>query len=501
MKRILLFALALMAVMPEAKAQGIDDRAAYFFNTDTDLWYSSRNAAGLAHSDMALWRNVALGYDMQSGKFKDAWGAQSQSSLSLGGDMLMDIEGFKVAAALNLERNRLSKSRYNTSLYEVSWDMPYYVALNSDDPFGWKQSHANVDVSAATPLILDDMLSLGVNFGLDMKGASKNVTPKCRYRALELGIMPSATFAIDEENIAGLSVGYKFCPSRSALSVSDGSFEVAFLDGLGHFLTDWVGGDFGLKPVSYTAGALALAAEYSHLGDASDWLLELTFDKWRTTVEEDEALRGTVDKFVTGFTAKGLFGEARSRKLTFGLQHNLNYWMDGVNARTKGANNQLDAILDYTAYTGADKKGEAFDWTFGLGTEFHMLSYKRIVPDGKFSVVNALPYAFIGKNILLAQEQSLLARLGLGYNFSAGSKYSYDSESDTTGNYIVNYMYDDEVDYLGSYYLRTTLSADYTYRLNTMLAPYASLGMGVLTPMGGASGSRFIMSFKVGVLF
>ena len=61
-------------------------------------------------------------------------------------------------------------------------------------------------------------------------------------------------------------------------------------------------------------------------------------------------------------------------------------------------------------------------------------------------------------------------------------------------------MYDDEIDYLGSYYLRTMLSADYTYRLNTMLTPYASLGMGLLTPMSSA-GSRFIMSLKVGVLF
>ena len=204
-----------------------------------------------------------------------------------------------------------------------------------------------------------------------------------------------------------------------------------------------------------------------------------------------------MDKFLTGLSAKGLFGESRSHILSFSAHHNLNYWLEGVNSTTKANNNQFDANLDYTAYTGVGDKG-SFDWMFGLGVDVNLLNYKRYVPTAQLKVVNVLPYAFVGKNLLLTKEQSLLANINMGYNFSAGSKYTYGG--DTAGNNIVNYMFDDEIDYLGSYYLRTMFNVDYTYRLNTMLTPYASLGIGTLTPMSSA-GSRFLMSLKVGVLF
>jgi len=498
MKKTVLTVLCLVAFLFGAKAQDIDDRAQYHLNIARDLWYNSANAAGLAYSDMAMWRNVWLGYDLASGKFTDAWGARTQSSLSLAGDMLMDIDGYKIAAKVGLGNRHLTKCRYNTSLYEVSWDMPYFVALNSDEPFVWNQLHTSLDVSASTPLFLDDMLSVGVNLKLDILGATKKEEPNCRYRGLAMELLPSATFAIDEDNIVGLSVGYKMKPSRSAVGTGETVSNVVFLKGLGSLDYRLAGGNLGIAPIEYSSGAFAVALDYKRVADVSDWLFELTFDKCKTTVFEDEKRVGAVDKFLTGLSAKGLFGESRSRILSFSVLHNLNYWIEGALATTKSINNQFDANLDYTVYTGVDESG-SFDWTFGLGTDVRVLNYKRYVPDGRFSVVNILPYAFLGKNLVLTKEQSLLARFNMGYNFSAGSKYEY--SGDAAGNRIVGYMYDDEIDYLGSYYLRTTLDVDYTYRLNTILAPYASLGIGLLTPMSSGAGSRFIMSLKVGVLF
>ena len=496
MKKTVLTAFCLLAVLFGAKAQDVNDRAQYQFNIASDLWYNSANAAGLAYSNMAQWRNAWLDYDLASGRFTDAWGARSQSSLSLAGDMLMDIDGFKVSANLSLARNRLSKCRYNTSLYELSWDMPYFVALNSDEQFGWKQMHADLDVSAATPLMLDDMLSLGINLKIDMKGATKKAIPNGRYRGLAMEIMPSATFAFDEDNIVGLGIGYKLRPARSVVGTEEVASKVVLLKGLGYYDPRWAGGSMGIEPIEYSSGAFAVALDYKRAGDVSDWLFELTFDKGGINVSEGDVKVGHVDEFLTSLSAKGLFGENHSRILSFSAQHNLNYWLEGANANTKASNNQIDANVDYTVYTGVEDG--AFDWKFGLGTDMHLLRYKRYVPDGMFKVVNILPYAFVGKNLVLTKEQSLMANLNMGYNFSAGSKYTYGG--DAYGNHIVGFMYDDEIDYLGSYYLRTMLDVDYTYRLNTMLTPYASLGMGLLTPMNSA-GSRFIMSLKVGVLF
>ena len=55
--------------------------------------------------------------------------------------------------------------------------------------------------------------------------------------------------------------------------------------------------------------------------------------------------------------------------------------------------------------------------------------------------------------------------------------------------------------HLGSYYLRTSLEAEYTYRFNSLLTPYASLGTTLFTPMGKGKGSRFLLSLRLGVLF
>lgn len=492
-------AVCLMGMATAAMAQDINDRAAYYFNIDHDLWYNSSNAAGLALGNMAQWRNVALGYDMATGSFTDSWDARSKSVVSASGDMLMDIEGFKVAAAIDVDHNRLSKSRYNSSVYDVRWDMPYFVAINTDEPFVWLQTHAGVDVRAASPLVLNDMLSVGVIFKLDLKEASKNAVPKCRFHGLGLEIMPSATVAIAEDHIIGLSLGYKFQPSRSILSSGSTPVSAALLKGLGSFTPRWVGGNLGMDPLNYNSGAFAIALDYNYNGGASNWLFEFTFDKWNTNASEQEVTIGEIDKFITGFSAKGLFGEDHNHNLSVTVLHNLNYWLEGVNATPKSTNNHLDANFDYTVYTGTGGKEAAFDWVLGLGTEFHLMNYKRFFPDGNFSNTRLMPYAFLGKNVSIAPEQSLLARLNLGYNFAAKTKYDY--KGITEGNYIVNYMYDKEVGYLGSYYLRTSLEAEYTYRVNSLLTPYASLGTTLLTPMGKGKGSRFLLSLRLGVLF
>ena len=106
-------------------AQDVMTRTAYIFNKDRSLWYNSSSLAGLARDDIAQWRNISAGYSLANGKFTDSWGAQSDMGLSLNGDMLMELGTLKLLAGLNLEHKSLGKSKYNTSIYEVSWDMPY----------------------------------------------------------------------------------------------------------------------------------------------------------------------------------------------------------------------------------------------------------------------------------------------------------------------------------------------------------------------------------------
>ena len=495
MKKIVLVALCLcMAV--SVGAQDVNDRAAYIFNIDHSLWYNSSSVAGLAREDMAQWRNIKASYDLANGSFTDSWDSHSRMGLSLGGDMMMELGTLKLLAGLDLERNFLGKSRYNTSLYEVSWDMPYFAAVNSDESFLWRQSHASLDLGVVTPLMLDERLSAGIAFKMDLKGATKNADPQCRYRGLGIGITPSATFAVNEENIIGLSVSFKSNSARSILSSDAPKMTALFLQGLGEYSLRWVGGDLGMAPLNYDARVLGASLQYNHIGDASDWLLELSVDKWQTSVTENDIVQGRVDKFVTGFTATGLFGQNRNRKLTASFNYNLNYWLQGVNATTVAHNGIVGGNINYTVYTGTG--AGSFDWMLGMGMDLSILRLSRVNPETSFTSNRVLPYAFVGKDISISQEHSLLARLKMGYNFSNRNTFKYGGTA--TGNYIVNYMLDDELDYLSSYYLDTRLSLDYTYRLNTVLSPYASLSGGLLLPMERNS-SRFILQLSVGVLF
>lgn len=493
-----LIAISCLLMTLGGYAQDVKDRAAYIFNKDRSLWYNSTSLAGLAREDIAQWRNISAGYSLANGKFTDSWGAQSDMGLSLGGDMLMELGTLKLLAGLNLERKALGKSRYNTSVYEVSWDMPFFAAINSDETFLWRQSHASLDMGIVSPLMLDEMLSAGLAFNVDLAGASKKANPQCRYRGLGIEVSPSVTFALNEENIFGLTLSFKTMPSRSILSSDEPNTTVFFLEGLGErSYPRLVGGDMGIGPIGYDSRVLGAALQYNHLGDMADWLLELSLDKWKTSVTENDILKGRVDKFVSGFTATGLFGQNRNRRLSAGISYNLNYWLNGVNATTVANNGIADGNVSYTVYTGA--AGGSFNWMFGLGMDVSVLRLKRVNPESSFTSNKVLPYAFLGKNISISDAQSLLARLKLGYKFATRNTFKYGGTS-SAGNYFVNYMLDDELDYLSSYYLDTRLSVDYTYRLNSVLSAYASLSAGLLSPMERNS-ARFILQLSVGTLF
>jgi len=242
---------------------------------------------------------------------------------------------------------------------------------------------------------------------------------------------------------------------------------------------------------------IGAALQYNHIGNSSEWLLEASLDSWDSSVTENDVRLGKVAKYVTGFTATGLFGDKLNRKLTLDLKYNLNYWIPSLSTRPVANNSIIDGNINYTVYTGAYESG--FNWVLGLGMDMAMLRLKRINPVSKLTSNNVLPYAFLGKDISISKEHSLLARLKLGYNFSAGNEFNYGGDS-AEGNYIVNYMLDDEMDYLSSYYLSTTLNLDYTYRMNDRLSAYASLSSGLLSPMDRNT-SRFILQLSVGTLF
>ena len=498
MKKIILTVVCLAMSFIALPAQDIKDRASYTLNIDQNLWYNTDNAAGLSRDDLASWRDVSFNYALQAGAFTDSWSARTQSEFNLSGDTFMDIEGFKVAADVYLGHDGLKRTRFNNSLYELKWDMPFFVALNSEEPMKWGRNRATVNVSASTPLLFDDMFTFGLNLGLEGRTAAKKAGPSARYSDLTVRLSPSATLAIDPDNVVGLAIYYETNPARSVIAKGQDVTTVAILQGLGEFLPRTAGGESGFGPLKLSSYLIGAGAQFCHTGDAADFMAEASLRKGASSSTASDNLIGTVDKYLIGAHFQGLFGDERNKKLTLDFDYNLNYWIKPLGSRTIANNNLIDANLEYTSYTRA-KRGEAFDWMFGAGIDFWSLSLKRVVPDGLLTGVKILPYAFLGKNLALSKEESLFVKANLGYNFSINSDYQYGGLG-TAGNYFVNYMYDEEVDYLSRYFLATKLDATYTYQVNTFFAAYASLGVGYQKPMG-VKGSRLAMLLSVGVMF
>ena len=317
MKKFFLTVICLAAAYAAVEAQEISDKAAYTLNIDRALWYGSGNAAGLARTEASPWRNATAAYGLQSGTFTNSWEARSQTDFGVSGSTLLDLNGFKLAAAVCFDRESLRKAMYNNSLFDLSWDMPFFVAVSSPETFRWGRTSAGMDLQVASPLLFGDMLSLGMGLRADFKHAAKHSDPRSRFNGLELEISPSATVALSDENTLGVSLRYILSPSQSRLYTrGDDAVSVALMQGLGYYSPRWVGGSIGLEMLGYNGNAFGAGLQYNRKGGYADWLISAGILKGSTSVVADKVALGSVDKILTELSADGLMGDSRNRRLS-----------------------------------------------------------------------------------------------------------------------------------------------------------------------------------------
>ncbi len=493
MKRVIVTALLVLLALGRVFPQDIKDRAEYNLNQNRALWYNSGNAAGLAREQMLLWRDVNFGYNIETGRFTDSWGARTVSGFNLGGDMLMDIEGFKVAAKVALNRTRLFKCNYNTSLFEVTWDMPFFVAMDASERFSWRHNEADMEISAAAPLMFGDQLSLGLALRAQGRSALKKADPQSRYGSFDMEMAPGATFAIDEKNLVGMTLRYRFCPATATLTSASGSpVEVALLKGLGAFSTLQVGGPTGIEPLKYRSTRFGLDLQYNRLDEDMQWLAGLSFDTGATRILEAEHTLGMVDKFVIGLDAQGLLGQEGNHKLNFDVKYDRNLWLEGTGELT-GRCGIIDLHADYTIYTGIQE--DSYDFELGAGLDAKSLSASRVArPEGRFTSFTFMPYVFLGKNTPISKESTLLVKVKVGNNYASKPVYDFDVDS------MVKRMYENEAEYLGRFFYRSAADAEYSFRMNNLLSTYARLSIGHMMPLT-IKGGRFYATLAVGVMF
>lgn len=500
MKKAILSVICLMTAVAGLSAQTVTDEASYQLNKARDLWYNSANAAGVAKGDMAPWRNLSAGYNLGKGDFTDSWNAKSQTGYGASGDMLTNLGGFKLLADATFSRDELEQCMYNTSMYDVRWDMPFYVAMNTRERFPMHRMRAAASLSAVSPLMLNDRFSIALSGSFDYSKAWRLGSVTSDYAAPGFEVSPSVIVVIDDNNTLGIAARYTKETGTNVVSTGDGtSIEVVFLQGLGYYMPRWAGGNLGMAPILYSTDSKGASIQYNHKADAKEWLAEVSLDTGSTQVAESDGGRakGAVNRYVTKADIQGIFGENRSRKLDLNVTYNLFYQLNGASGTAQGQGSLIDGGLKYTAYTGTGA-GNCFNFMMGAGIDISSMDLSRVT-NTSFKALSLLPYAFVGKNFRFAEAHSLLATLNAGYNFAMNTKYTPPA-SLAAGDVIANFMYDDEADYLHAYYARITAEVTYTFRIGNVLSLYARPRGGYIKPMN-ADGARAMCDFALGVIF
>ena len=413
----------------------------------------------------------------------------------------MNVAGFKLLADVDLAKTSHDHCMYNTSIYEVTWDMPYFLAMNTNETFPMNRNRAAADLAVVSPALMDGALAVALDAKVDYLNASRNDAIVSSYNSFGYELSPSFTYRIDARNTVGLSVRVKNQPAKNVITTGDGrAIEVAFLRPLGSYLMRWAGGSTGLGLLEYSSATKGVSLQYNNTGAKADWLLELSLDKTASGVSEknDNMVKGAVDKFVTGASVQGLFGENRSRKLDVDVKYNLFYCSSSTGGTAVSQNNMIDAKLNYSVYTGAGKD-HTYDYVFGLGMDVFSLDCERANPVSTLTTLSLLPHAFLGKNIRLSQSGFLLVRMDAGYRFASNTRFNYGGTASATDR-IVNGMYDDELGYLKSYYYSLDGDVSYTHKLTGALSVYARARANYIKPMT-ISGDRAAAEFSVGVMF
>ncbi len=281
MKRKHIFIRGLMATMLlsfiiPALAQVNNSPAATERLKEHNLWFQTKNAAGTAYDNTRQFSNIIVDYDMEDGDFKRPQQGEQDKTLSVSSEGFLNLKNAYVWGQFIFQHEDVKDASYNASITDPFRGMPYYVTDDYSDS-KWRNQFYDLHFRASTPVI-NNWLTLGIDGTYKASIAAKQRDPSTDTRFYTLQLIPSATFAFDENNRVGVNVGYS--------SIK----EDVYMDNTYTYLYQayWTHYGLGVSTYGYSSGGPSInyyghrwetAVQYQHQSGAWNLLLEGKYSK------------------------------------------------------------------------------------------------------------------------------------------------------------------------------------------------------------------------------
>ena len=224
-------------------------------------WFQGNNTAGLSINPLRDYSKLFASYTHEYGDFHPAMEGSKVGNLHFGAEGSKALHGFNVWASFNYDRQVKKEAGYNASIIHPYRGMPYYVVdSNLSD---WNNQYYQLDFKVASPMIADKV-ALGVQGGYDTYLGAKQRDIRSENYAMNLFVMPSLAYKINDAHAFGLNFRYAAYKEESTMSnvnyyINQPYFE---LFGMG-FATKRIGSG---RTTDYKANTLGGGVQYQFNG-------------------------------------------------------------------------------------------------------------------------------------------------------------------------------------------------------------------------------------------
>ena len=513
-KFILAVSTLCLGILVNAQAQGLDLKPktaeAVTMMERSALWFSTSNAAALAVDTLAQYGTLEMRYNGGSGDLRKQQTAQSFNDVSFYTDGAAKIGGFRLWGDFEFQNNFEKGSRYNTILYEVFEDMPYYAVDTAAS--GWTKQAYLMSAKVSSP-VLWDHVSFGLGVRYDTKVGAKQKDPRCEVYKYDVSVFPSVA-AVFGSNTVGLYGVYTHGFERSVPGNENyRKSQMVFLSkGLGEGILTKVGDNDGLKTCYYKANTFGGGLQYGYKG-GFNLLADLGFTMTKQVGEQNPMLPkslGNIERINVTADVRAEFGSERQHSVglqgllrsTNGIEllqslsteaFNQSWVTIGENAMTLF--NYVDAGLSYDFFGGRNA-ATGYSWNAGADLAFTMRDYSYSLPEATLDASSLLA-TVRGAKQLTFSETTLLLGAKAGYNVGLGGEYIYNNGTKT--QWLQDFYRSDLVFFTDSY-LIAGLTVGSSFPLGSRIRGTACADASYATVLG-ESRSRILANISFGIVF
>ena len=279
MRHIIYKPLLTMLLLPlslSSVAQVSNSPAAMEKLKEQNLWFHTKNAAGTVYDNTRQFSNIVVNYDMENGDFKRPQQGKKDNNLSVSSEGFLNLKNAFVWGEFDFRHEDVKDASYNASITDPFRGMPYYVTDNYTDS-KWRNQFYDLHFRASTPVIAN-WLTLGFDGLYKASIAAKQRDPSVDTRFYTLRLIPSATFAFNENNRVGVNVGYTSIKEDSYMENTYTYLNQPYWTNYGLGVSTYGYGYSG-PTVNYFGHIWEAAVQYQHQCDAWNLLLEGSYAK------------------------------------------------------------------------------------------------------------------------------------------------------------------------------------------------------------------------------